>query len=119
MGIAIVAESLGVSCHCLPLVFSFTDPFLHLFLPHPLTQIPRRVIVSMRQWTFGLWLLPSLLRVAWADTKTDSSRLGTEYTLMPLHRGEGGTNVLTLGIGTPVQDFNLTLCQLHLMLRPS
>ena len=57
--------------------------------------------------------------MTWADSKTDSSRLGTEYTLMPLHRGEGGTNVLALGIGTPVQDFNLTLCQLHLMLRPS
>ncbi|KAL7419284.1 hypothetical protein Q5752_006121 [Cryptotrichosporon argae] len=44
-----------------------------------------------------------------ADTSTDAARLGEEYTTLPLYRSGAGTNVLSVGLGTPAQAFNLTL----------
>ncbi|RXK39222.1 hypothetical protein M231_03442 [Tremella mesenterica] len=58
---------------------------------------------------FGLLVSALLYSSAIADQALDQSRLGTEYTLLPIYRTEGGTNALALGIGTPAQDFNLTL----------
>lgn len=42
----------------------------------------------------------------------DRSRLGTYVTSIPIFRTEGGSNVVTVGVGTPGQELNLTLCEL-------
>ncbi len=43
----------------------------------------------------------------------DRSRLGTYVTTIPIYRTEGNTNVVTVGVGTPGQSVNLTLCELE------
>ena len=54
-----------------------------------------------------LVIIPQVL----ADAATDASRLGSFYTALDLYRGSA-TNILVVGIGTPPQDVNLTVCQL-------
>ncbi|KAK8866113.1 hypothetical protein IAR55_001264 [Kwoniella newhampshirensis] len=53
-------------------------------------------------------ILSILINPTRGDSKLDAARLGTEYTSMPLYRTGAGTNVLTVGIGTPEVIVNLT-----------
>jgi hypothetical protein len=46
-----------------------------------------------------------------ADKTTDAARLGSFYTTIPLYRSGSGTNVLTVGVGKPAQQVNLTLSE--------
>ena len=59
-----------------------------------------------------MFFLPLILLIvpALADTATDTSRLGSYYTSLPLYRG-AGTNVFVVGVGTPPQEVNLTVCE--------
>ena len=54
-----------------------------------------------------------LVNLPWvlADAATDASRLGSYFTALDLYRGST-TNIFVVGIGTPPQEFNLTVCQL-------
>lgn len=56
-------------------------------------------------------LLAALLPSALADTNLDASRLGSFYTALPLYRSGAGTNILSVGIGTPETNVNLTLSE--------
>ncbi|KAE8542919.1 hypothetical protein D1P53_000982 [Cryptococcus gattii VGV] len=53
-------------------------------------------------------LLATLAQDAHADSNLDFSRMGSYYTPMPLYRNGAGTNVLTIGVGTPEVVMNLT-----------
>jgi hypothetical protein len=55
-------------------------------------------------------LSTTILRCQAASSATDASRLGQYYTSLPLYRSGSGTNVLTVGVGTPAVDVNLTVC---------
>jgi hypothetical protein len=46
-----------------------------------------------------------------ADSSVDSSRLGTEYTALNLLRTGSGSNVFSVGVGTPSIEVNLTVCE--------
>lgn len=48
--------------------------------------------------------------VAYGDTAEDNSRLGEFYTAIPLYRSGAGSNVISVGLGTPAQQLNLTAC---------
>lgn len=50
------------------------------------------------------------LRLAVAGPNEDDARLGQFYTDITVYRSGSGTNVVSVGLGDPVQDFNLTLC---------
>lgn len=56
-------------------------------------------------------LLATLAQDAHADSNLDFSRMGSYYTPMPLYRNGAGTNVLTIGVGTPEVVVNLTCCK--------
>lgn len=56
-----------------------------------------------------LWLL-SLIPPTIAGPAEDTARLGSFYTDIAIYRSGSGNNVVTVGLGDPVQDFNLTLC---------
>ena len=47
---------------------------------------------------------------ALAGKEEDTARLGTYYTNIAIYRSGSGNNVVSVGLGDPVQDFNLTLC---------
>ncbi|ORY29360.1 aspartic peptidase domain-containing protein [Naematelia encephala] len=52
-----------------------------------------------------LSVLPPVL----TDANLDKSRLGEYYTAISIYRSGTGTNVVSVGFGTPPQDVNLTL----------
>lgn len=56
---------------------------------------------------FLLFLI--LARQLTAQSASDASRLGSSYTALTLYRGSA-TNILVVGVGTPPQDVNLTVC---------
>jgi hypothetical protein len=47
---------------------------------------------------------------ALAGPEEDKARLGSYYTNIAIYRSGSGNNVVSVGLGDPVQDFNLTLC---------
>ncbi|WVN89123.1 uncharacterized protein L203_104339 [Cryptococcus depauperatus CBS 7841] len=55
-----------------------------------------------------LLTLASFFQHVFADHKLDLSRMGPFYSSMPLYRGGAGTNVLTVGVGSPKTVVNLT-----------
>ena len=60
-----------------------------------------------------LYLLGLLLLVitpTLAGPAEDTARLGSYYTDIAIYRSGSGSNVVSVGLGDPVQDFNLTLC---------
>ena len=59
----------------------------------------------------GLAALLFLLSNTLADQKEDDARLGQYYTSIPIYRSGSGTNVVQVGLGTPAQEFNLTLSE--------
>ncbi|WWC66206.1 uncharacterized protein I206_100107 [Kwoniella pini CBS 10737] len=42
------------------------------------------------------------------DDRTDTQRIGTEYTSMPLYRSGAGTNVMSANVGNPPTELKLT-----------
>jgi hypothetical protein len=46
-----------------------------------------------------------------AGPAEDSARLGSYYTDIAIYRTGSGNNVVSVGLGDPIQDFNLTLCK--------
>jgi hypothetical protein len=58
----------------------------------------------------ALALLSSFLTLTIAGPEEDAARLGQFYTDIPIYRTRGGNNVVTVGLGDPVQELNLTLC---------
>ena len=63
-----------------------------------------------------LWLL-AVLRPTYADRRTDIARLGDFYSSIPLYRSGSGTNIFSVGIGSPEQQVNLTLSKSTTLLR--
>jgi hypothetical protein len=59
----------------------------------------------------ALAVLCTLPTVVYGDTAEDNSRLGEFYTAIPLYRSGAGTNVVSVGLGTPAQQLNLTACE--------
>ncbi|WRT64341.1 uncharacterized protein IL334_001273 [Kwoniella shivajii] len=53
-------------------------------------------------------LLSNLLPQVRGDAKLDTTRIGSEYTSMPLYRSGAGTNVLDVSVGTPGTEMRLT-----------
>jgi len=60
-----------------------------------------------------LWVLSTLITPTLAGQAEDTARLGTYYTDIAIYRAGSGNNVVTVGLGDPVQEFNLTLCTSH------
>ena len=59
-----------------------------------------------------IFLAPLLTAVlVSAISETDAGRVGTFYTSIPIYRTGAGTNVVSVGLGTPAVDVNLTLCE--------
>jgi hypothetical protein len=57
-----------------------------------------------------LFLLAIPILPALAGPDEDNARLGSYYTNIAIYRSGSGNNVVSVGLGDPVQDFNLTLC---------
>jgi hypothetical protein len=58
-----------------------------------------------------LAILALCLPLAAAGPDEDAARLGQNHTDVAIYRSGGGTNVISIGLGDPVQDFNLTICE--------
>lgn len=54
-------------------------------------------------------LLP---RLVYAGPEEDADRLGQYYTNVAIYRSGSGNNVVSVGLGDPEQEFNLTLSEL-------
>jgi hypothetical protein len=70
--------------------------------------------LSARHTTMSMLLLPLLvlLPAAAARNSVDTARLGnSKYSTMPLSRASGGTNSVSVRVGTPPQTVNLTACK--------
>lgn len=64
------------------------------------------------QHTLEVWIAALIVCLAArADSRTDDARLGEFYTSIPLWRSGSGTNIFSVGLGTPPQEVNLTLSQ--------
>lgn len=63
-------------------------------------------------------LLPllALLTIVRAGADEDAARLGQYYTNIAIYRSGSGNNVVTVGLGDPAQEVNLTLCEFQLSL---
>jgi len=57
-----------------------------------------------------LLLLSLVITPTLAGPAEDTARLGSYYTDIAIYRSGSGNNVVSIGLGDPVQDFNLTLC---------
>lgn len=57
-----------------------------------------------------LGLLLLVITPTLAGPAEDTVRLGSYYTDITIYRTGSGNNVVSVGLGDPVQDFNLTLC---------
>jgi hypothetical protein len=57
---------------------------------------------------FGL--LSLVITTTIAGPAEDTARLGSYYTDIAIYRTGSGNNVVSVGLGDPIQDFNLTLC---------
>lgn len=57
-----------------------------------------------------LSLLSLVITPTLAGPAEDTARLGSYYTDIAIYRSGSGNNVVSVGLGDPVQDFNLTLC---------
>jgi len=57
-----------------------------------------------------LSLLSLVITPTLAGPAEDTARLGSFYTDIAIYRSGSGNNVVSVGLGDPVQDFNLTLC---------
>lgn len=58
-----------------------------------------------------LLLLLALLPLVTAGPEEDAARLGQYYTNIAIYRSGSGNNVVTVGVGEPAQEVNLTLCE--------
>jgi hypothetical protein len=57
-----------------------------------------------------LGLLSLVITPTLAGPAEDTARLGSYYTDIAIYRTGSGNNVVSVGLGDPIQDFNLTLC---------
>jgi hypothetical protein len=57
-----------------------------------------------------LGLLSLVITSTLAGPAEDTARLGSYYTDIAIYRTGSGNNVVSIGFGDPIQDFNLTLC---------
>lgn len=55
--------------------------------------------------------LAVLILIASQTLAQDRSKLGDFYSNIPLYRTGQGSNVVSVGVGTPEQRFNLTFCE--------
>jgi hypothetical protein len=60
--------------------------------------------------SIALGLISTLITPTLAGQAEDTARLGSYYTDIAIYRSGSGNNVVSVGLGDPVQDFNLTLC---------
>jgi hypothetical protein len=57
-----------------------------------------------------LGLLSLVITPTLAGPAEDTARLGSYYTDIAIYRSGSGNNVVSVGLGDPIQDVNLTLC---------
>jgi hypothetical protein len=57
-----------------------------------------------------LGLLSLVITPTLAGPAEDTARLGSYYTDIAIYRTGSGNNVVSVGLGDPIQDLNLTLC---------
>jgi hypothetical protein len=58
-----------------------------------------------------LGILSLVITPTLAGPAEDTARLGSYYTDIAIYRTGSGNNVVSVGLGDPIQDFNLTLCK--------
>jgi hypothetical protein len=77
--------------------FSLSSPI------EPSRKMPRLQLFSI--------ILALLSCTSQTSAVNDASRLGKYYTSLPFYRTGQGTNVFTVGVGTPAVEVNLTVCE--------